>query len=153
LWVAPILVPLPGSEASAFEVRSPNGQVALTLLVRDCGQARGCLLYRVGFRGRPAILDSRLGLELEDGPLFPAPPAGGWRILQERSEFRFVPGSSAYPIYQAEETFPTVAVPIDEVKPGANIPLTVRLPTGFASVLEADVEDSPGPAFTSSSRS
>ena len=208
LWIAPILVSLTGTAAAALEVRSPNGQVALSLLVRDCGQARGCLLYRVGFRGRPALLDSRLGLELEDGPLdrglsivgrtptrqdaqwrpvygeraaisdryngitvelstagpparrlrvecraydegvafryvFPAPPAGGWRIRQERSEFRFAPGSTAYPIDQTEETFPTEAVAIDDVKPGAHIPLTVRLPSGFASVLEAHVEDYP----------
>jgi alpha-glucosidase len=208
LWVVPILLPLTGTAAAALEVRSPNGQVALTLRVRDCGPARGCLLYRLGFRGRPVLLDSRLGLELEDGlldrglsivgrasthrdarwtPLYgeraaipdryngvsvelsaggpparrlsvecraydegvafryvlPAPPAGGWRIRQERSEFRFAPGSAAYPIHETEETFPAEAVPIDDVKPGAHIPLTVRFPGGVASVLEAHVEDYP----------
>jgi alpha-glucosidase len=208
-WVAPLLLPLTATADTGLEVRSPNGQVVSTLQVRDCGPARGCLLYRVALRGRPVLVESRLGLEVEEGSLerdlsivgqarthrdarwrppygerttipdrynsvtidlaaagpparrmkvecraydegvafryvLPAPPVGGWRIRQERSEFRFAPGSTAYPIHETEETFPTEAVPIDEVKPGALIPLTVRLRDGgVASVLEAHVLDYP----------
>jgi alpha-glucosidase len=65
-----------------------------------------------------------------------------WRIKRERSEFRFVAGSVAWPIYSTEQTFSPQPVPLDQVKSGAHLPLTVRLPwNGFAAVLEANAED------------
>jgi len=64
-------------------------------------------------------------------------------MREERSQFRFARGSVAWPIYWAEETFPTEPVPLDRLKPGAHTPLTVRTPAGFASVLDADVADYP----------
>lgn len=65
-------------------------------------------------------------------------PAGRWKLKKERTEFRFVPGSVAFAIYSGEQTFNKPPVPIAELKPGAHTPLTVQLPFGFASVLEAD---------------
>lgn len=65
-------------------------------------------------------------------------PAGNWKIRREQTEFRFVDGSKAYPIYSAEETFSKPPVAIKEMKPGVQTPLTLQLPGGFASVLEAD---------------
>lgn len=65
-------------------------------------------------------------------------PAGHWKIRRENTEFRFAHGAMAYPIYSAEETFSKPPVAIKEMKAGAQTPLTLQLPGGFASVLEAD---------------
>lgn len=67
----------------------------------------------------------------------------GWKIEREMSEFRFVAGSGAYPIYSAEQTYATQPVSIEQVKDGAHTPLTARTPKGFASILEAFVEGFP----------
>lgn len=65
-------------------------------------------------------------------------PAGHWKIKKELTEFRFVPGSKAFPIYSGEQTFNKPPVPLAEVRAGAHTPLTIQLPFGLASVLEAD---------------
>jgi alpha-glucosidase len=65
-------------------------------------------------------------------------PAGAWKLKRELTEFRFVAGSKAFPIYWTEETFAQPPVALAEVKAGAHTPLTIQLPAGFASVLEAD---------------
>ena len=97
----------------------------------------------------PGPRERRLSIELrayDEGVAFryafpkDAAPA---TIREERSELRFARGSVAWPIYWAEETFPTEPVPLDRLKPGAHTPLTVRTPGGFASVLDADVADYP----------
>lgn len=44
------------------EVASPNGRIALTLNIRDDGDAENCIFYRVSVDGKPVVLDSRLGL-------------------------------------------------------------------------------------------
>jgi alpha-glucosidase len=97
----------------------------------------------------PGPLGRRLSIELrayDEGVAFRyvlPPGAGAQTVREERSEFRFAVGSVAWPIYEAEETFPTEPVPLDRLKAGAHTPLTVRTPAGFASVLDADVADYP----------
>ena len=112
-------------------------------VVPDRFEALNVDLASPGPRGR------RLSIELrayDEGVAFrysfpkDAAPA---TIREERSELRFARGSVAWPIYWAEETFPTEPVPLDRLKPGAHTPLTVRTPAGFASVLDADVADYP----------
>ena len=68
-------------------------------------------------------------------------PAGHWKIKRENTEFRFVADSKAYPIYSAEETFSKPPIAIGSMKAGAQTPLTLQLPGGFASLLEADCAD------------
>lgn len=65
-------------------------------------------------------------------------PEGHWKINKERTEFRFAPGSRAFPIYVTEQSFDRPPVPLAEVRVGAHTPLTIQLPAGFASILEAD---------------
>src|SRR4051812_19426685 len=63
----------------ALEVASPNGQLVLTFTVADVGKAKACPLYRLAYKGKPVLADSRLGLELASGPL-----NEGLALLRER---------------------------------------------------------------------
>lgn len=60
-------------------------------------------------------------------------------IIKELSEFSFIDGATAYPIYQGEATFSKVPVPIKDIQQGALYPLTINTGLGFASLLEANV--------------
>lgn len=53
----------------ALEVKSPNGQVVISLLVQDLPGAEGCPVYRVNYGGQIVVTDSRLGFELDAGVL------------------------------------------------------------------------------------
>lgn len=65
-----------------------------------------------------------------------------WRIKRENSEFRFPIESVAWPIYHTEQTFSPQPAPLGQVKSGAHVPLTLRLPSQrFAAVLEANAAD------------
>ena len=55
--------------ARALELKSPDGNLALTFELKDLGEAKACPVYRVAYQGRPVIAESRLGLKLEDGLL------------------------------------------------------------------------------------
>ena len=71
-----------------------------------------------------------------------------FEIEREKTEFRFVQGCMAYPIYGGEQTFPTEPLAIPDVKKGAKVPLTMSIPGGFASVLEACVVNYPRMSLT-----
>jgi len=62
------MAPLAGSSAQtgaqAVEVKSPDGQVVLSLEVKDFEGAVSCLVYSVTYRGKLVIAPSRLGLVL-----------------------------------------------------------------------------------------
>lgn len=66
-----------------------------------------------------------------------------WKILNELTEFNFVDESQAYPIYKTEQAYSNVPVNLAQVDSGALLPFTVKLPKGFASLLEANVVDYP----------
>ena len=53
----------------AVEVKSPNGDLVATFVIQDFGDAKGCPCYHVDFTGRPVIVESRLGLDLDGAPL------------------------------------------------------------------------------------
>jgi alpha-glucosidase len=97
----------------------------------------------------PAPRERRLAIEFrayDEGMAFRyafAKDGAPAAIRAESSEFRLPPGAAAWPIYGAEETFPTDPVPIDRLRTGAHVPLTVRTNAGFASILEAHVVDYP----------
>ncbi len=56
----------PGGQVT---VASPDGGVVATFEVKDFDGARGCLVYRVQYKGKPVLVDSRMGLEIEGAPL------------------------------------------------------------------------------------
>jgi alpha-glucosidase len=55
--------------AAALEVQSPNGQLVLTFVLKDLGGKKACPHYRLDYKGKTVLADSRLGLELVGGPL------------------------------------------------------------------------------------
>jgi len=55
------------AQAAEVEVASPSGDVVFTLAVRDVGDAKACLVYRVTVKGEPVVGESRLALEFENG--------------------------------------------------------------------------------------
>ncbi len=57
------------SAAEPIQVKSPDGNVVLQFELKDLGAAKSCPVYRVTFKGKAVLADSRLGLELEDGAL------------------------------------------------------------------------------------
>ncbi len=66
-----LILVLSGSTVTAADVplESPDGNLVVTFGVRDFGDAKDCPCYRVDYKGRPVIVDSRLGLHIEDAPL------------------------------------------------------------------------------------
>ena len=90
-----LLMTLVLNSAAAIELKSPDGRVTLTLEIA----AEGTLQYRVAYRGRPVVLDSRLGLEIQGAPAMttgfrvvatqPATHDETWKpVYGERSEIR-----------------------------------------------------------------
>ncbi len=66
-----LVLVLSGAVVTAADVQleSPDGNLVVTFGIRDFGNAEGCPYYRVDYKGRPVIVDSRLGLEIEDASL------------------------------------------------------------------------------------
>jgi hypothetical protein len=70
---------LAGPAASAAaELRSPDGQFAVTFEVKDMGPAKACPVYRLAYKGKVVLRDSRLGLS----PFPLAPPFPDFSGLQ-----------------------------------------------------------------------
>ena len=59
-WVCPI---------DALDIKSPDGQVVVCLSVKDLPGGEACPVYRVSYKGRVIVTDSRLGFELASGVL------------------------------------------------------------------------------------
>jgi len=59
----------PARAPAAVEVKSPDGSFAVVLDVKTVGGAAGVPVYRVDWRGRPVIVESRLGLDIQGAPL------------------------------------------------------------------------------------
>ncbi len=55
--------------ALALDVPSPNGRLVLTFEVKDMDGDRACPCYRVACEGRTVLAESRLGLDLDGGPM------------------------------------------------------------------------------------
>lgn len=63
---------------AAAELKSPDGNVAVTFAVRDDGTRKGCLFYSVSYRGKPVVAESRLGFALKDTP----PLDSGFNVIR-----------------------------------------------------------------------
>ena len=57
------------SDVYALQVKSPDGKLCLHFTVKDSGSMKACPVYSVSYNGDVVIAESRLGLELEKGPL------------------------------------------------------------------------------------
>jgi len=55
--------------AEPRQLHSPDGRLRVTCGVKDFGAARGCPFCAVAYKGKPILIDSRLGLVLVEGPL------------------------------------------------------------------------------------
>jgi alpha-glucosidase len=62
------VVLISGATAGAAEVRSPDGTVVVTFDLVSGGGLEGCPAYSVTYRGRPVLVESRLGLDLAGAP-------------------------------------------------------------------------------------
>lgn len=57
---------LAGLAAGAVELKSPNEKVVVTFDIKDVGDVNRCAVYRVAYKGRTVVAESRLGLEVKD---------------------------------------------------------------------------------------
>lgn len=64
------------SAAEPVRVTSPDGQAVVDFAVKAVGAEQGCLVYSVSYKGKPVILESRLGLAFKDAP----PLAAGFEV-------------------------------------------------------------------------
>jgi len=79
-FLAPLAVLLIfAPSAGAAEVKSPNGQIVVSVDVKSSGDKRGCIFYRITSDGRIVLADSQLFLSLEKAP----PLEQGFQILKE----------------------------------------------------------------------
>jgi alpha-glucosidase len=69
LFLASLLSVGPVGVVPAVEVKSPAGDLVLTVGTRDFGSDEACPFYRLSFKGRTVLADSRLGLDLEPDAL------------------------------------------------------------------------------------
>ena len=194
--------------ASALELDSPNGSLAVTFELKDFGATKACPVYRVAYQGRTVIADSRLGLELAGAPLnaelrivrqtasqqdmtwkpvcaeretirdryrqvvvdlqetkapqrflqltFRAYDEGvafcytlpeqkalkDFTIAMENTQFAFTGDHTAWAVYSAQGNYLDSEVPLSQIKPGVERPLTVRVADDvYVSVTEARLVD------------
>ncbi len=60
---------LSAAAAPSDSLKSPDGNLEVAFALKDIGEEKACPVYRVTYKGRPVLADSRLGLQLKDGPL------------------------------------------------------------------------------------
>ena len=80
LYRIPILIASLVAPITAAELKSPDGRVVVTFIIKDDGTTRGLPVYSITYRGRTVLAESRLGLNLADGPL-----NAGLRIVHHSS--------------------------------------------------------------------
>ncbi len=77
------------------KITSPNGDLVATFAVRDFNGTKGCPCYRVDFKGRPVIAESRLGLDLDSGMLGEGLTLAGQTASRRDSTWKPVCGERA----------------------------------------------------------
>ena len=197
-----------GDLVPAVELKSPSGELVVTVDTQDFSGERGCPFYRLSYRGRTVLADSRLGLDLEPDALATnlaitsvtpsrqdttwkpvcgeremvrdrynavqidlAEKSGRGRLFRltfraydegvafcytlpeqpnlktftlgaERTQFAFAADHAAWAVYRAQGNYAGGPIPLSQIKPGAERPLTVRLADDlFAAVTEARCVD------------
>ena len=78
------------------EVKSPNGNVGIAFALKDMAGATSCPVYRVSYKGKTVIAESRLGLDLDTGVL-----KEGLEIIQHTSRHS---DSTWKPVYGERST-------------------------------------------------
>ena len=69
LFAALLSLAVPVVAAPKDGLKSPDGNLGLSFYLKDVGGEKACPVYRVTYKGRPVLADSRLGLHLKEGPL------------------------------------------------------------------------------------
>ena len=105
-------------------VKSPDGNVTITVDVKDAGNQQGCLMYTVHYDDEPVIVDCRLGLAIKDA----APLETGFEII---NALRSSHDSTYSPVYAERKTirnnYNQLAVDLKEThSPYRRLQLTFR---------------------------
>ena len=109
--------------SAAVEIKSPSGDLVATFAVRDFGDAKGCPCYRVDFKGRPVIVESRLGLDLDSGALSEGLALAGQTAGRHDSTWKPVCGERAL----IRDCYNEVVLELKEVKaPNRTLLVTFR---------------------------
>ena len=66
-WMFPCAVLFAANVCLAGAVKSPDGRIVLSFALKDAGAAKSCPMYSVSFKGKPIVVESRLGFDLDDG--------------------------------------------------------------------------------------
>ena len=66
-WMLPCVVLFGANVCLAGAVKSPDGRIVLSFALKDVGGAKSCPTYSVSFKGKPIVVESRLGFDLDDG--------------------------------------------------------------------------------------
>ena len=74
-----LLALFPPGVVGAAELKSPDGNVAVTVELKSVDGSDGCLVYSVAYKGRTIVAESGLALQLDDGLL-----QQGLEIVEER---------------------------------------------------------------------
>lgn len=194
--------------ARSLECKSPGGDLIVTFDTKTFGADASCPSYRITYKGREILNDSRLGLELEAAPLaaqlavanegrgthdstwkpicgeretirdhynelvidlkeippphrilritfraydegiafcYALPEQPGVRdftIAAETTRFHFPIDATTWAVYRAQGNYDGGEIPLSQLKPGAERPLTVRLANDlYASITEARTVD------------
>ena len=53
------------TDVEVLKLHSPDDNLVATVQIKDIGSAKGCLTYRIDYKGRPVISESLLGLDIE----------------------------------------------------------------------------------------
>lgn len=69
LFLTLILFAVCCADAAPLEVISPDGSLVVTFDLKEIGDAKGCPVYRIAYKGRSVIADSRLGLDLKEAAM------------------------------------------------------------------------------------
>lgn len=64
-----IVFSVSGLFADTIELKSPDENFLITFTLKDFQTNGNCPCYRVAYKGRPVIIDSRLGLDIEGAPM------------------------------------------------------------------------------------
>lgn len=65
IWILPLLFLLLMNSCTT-RIKSPDGNITVYIKIMDVDKEEDCLVYRVGYKGKNIIVNSRLGFELSD---------------------------------------------------------------------------------------
>jgi alpha-glucosidase len=116
LVLAPIASSLLPAESPLVRVRSPGGDVSIELDLEREGAGKGIPRWRAGFKGRPIVLPSRLGFELERGAALGGPcTVESVETGSRRAEYEVFPGKRR----RAADHFTEAVITLREQAPPA----------------------------------